>query len=109
MLQATKYVAAALEIIDSRYKDFKFTLVDVVADNCSSVKLVVGSKLSLTDDIDLGNIGMVMSKNGKVEQTGTSSAVLGYPVKAMVWAANMLATRGQGFTTGDVVVSGQRA
>ncbi|MEI3609168.1 2-keto-4-pentenoate hydratase [Pseudogracilibacillus sp. SO10305] len=106
ILQATKYVAPALEIIDSRYKDFKFTLVDVVADNCSSVKFVVGSKLSLTDDIDLGNIGMVMSKNGKVEQTGSSSAVLGHPVKAMVWAANMLAKRGQGFKKGDVVLSG---
>src|SRR5699024_2165535 len=84
ILKATKYVAPAMEVIDSRYKDFRFTLVDVVADNCSSSKFVVGSKLTVPDSVDLGNIGMVMSKNGSVEQTGTSSAVLGHPLKAMV-------------------------
>ncbi len=106
ILKATKYVAPALEIIDSRYKDFKFTLVDVVADNCSSTKFVVGSKLALPDSIDLGNIGMTMSKNGSVEQTGTSAAVLGHPLKAMVWAANLLGSRGKGFKKGDIVLSG---
>ena len=106
ILKATKYVAPALEIIDSRYKDFKFTLVDVVADNCSSTKFVVGSKLVLPDSIDLGNIGMTMSKNGSVEQTGSSAAVLGHPLKAMVWAANLLGSRGKGFKKGDIVLSG---
>lgn len=106
ILKATKYVAPALEVIDSRYKDFKFTLVDVVADNCSSVKFVVGSKLAIADATDLGNIGMTMSKNGTVEQTGSSAAVLGHPLKAMVWAANLLGSRGKGFKKGDIVLSG---
>jgi len=106
ILKATKYVAPALEVIDSRYKDFRFTLVDVVADNCSSTKFVVGSKLALPDTIDLGNIGMTMSKNGAVEQTGSSAAVLGHPLKAMVWAANLLGSRGKGFKKGDIVLSG---
>lgn len=106
ILKATKYVAPALEVIDSRYKDFKFTLVDVVADNCSSTKFVIGSKLALPEAIDLGNIGMTMSKNGSVEQTGSSAAVLGHPLKAMVWAANLLGARGRGFKKGDIVLSG---
>lgn len=106
ILKATKYVAPAMEIIDSRYKDFRFTLVDVVADNCSSAKFVVGSKLVSPDSLDLGNIGMVMSKNGKVEQTGSSAAVLGHPLKAMAWAANLLSKRGRGFKKGDIVLSG---
>src|SRR5690606_36286912 len=67
VLKATKYVAPALEIIDSRYKGFKFTLVDLVMDNCSSAKFVVGSKWIAPDAIDLGNIGMVMSKHSQVE------------------------------------------
>ncbi|WP_068672076.1 2-keto-4-pentenoate hydratase [Oceanobacillus sp. Castelsardo] len=104
--QATKYVAPALEIIDSRYKDFRFTLVDVVADNCSSAKFVVGSNLQSPHSIDVGNIGMVMSKNGKVEQTGSSAAVLGHPLKAMAWAANLLGKRDKGFKKGDIVLSG---
>src|SRR5690625_541217 len=76
ILKSTKYVAPAMEVIDSRYKDFRFTLVDVVADNCSSSKFVIGSKLALPGSIELGKIGMVMSKNGTVEQTGSSAAVL---------------------------------
>ena len=106
ILQATKYVAPAMEITDSRYKNFHFTLVDVIADNCSSAKFVVGSNLQSPHSIDLGNIGMVISKNGIVEQTGSSAAVLGHPLKAMASAANLLGKRGKGFKKGDIVLSG---
>lgn len=106
VLKATKYVAPALEIIDSRYKDFKFTLVDVVMDNCSSSKFVVGSKWVAPDAIDLANIGMVMSKNGQVEQTGSSAAVLGHPATAIAWAVNELGALGKGVKKGDIVLSG---
>lgn len=106
VLHATKYVAPALEIIDSRYKDFRFTLVDVIADNCSSAKFVVGSKWVLPDAIDLGNVGMVMSKNGKVEQTGSSAAVLGHPATAIAWAVNELGALGKGLKKGDIILSG---
>lgn len=60
----------------------------------------------LPKSIDLGNIGMVMSKNSQVKQTGSSAAVLGHPLKAMVWAANQLGARGKGFKKGDIVLSG---
>lgn len=106
VLNATKYVAPALEIIDSRYKDFRFTLVDVVADNCSSSRFIIGGQLASPKDLDLGNVGMVMTKNGRVEQTGSSAAVLGHPATAIAWAAKQLAARGRGFTKGDVVLSG---
>jgi len=106
VIRATKYIAPALEIIDSRYKDFRFTLVDVVADNCSSAKFVVGSKWVSPSAIDLGNIGMVMSKNGEVEQTGSSAAVLGHPATAIAWAVNELGARGKGFKKGDIILSG---
>lgn len=106
VIKATKYVAPALEVIDSRYKDFRFTLVDVVADNCSSAKFVVGSKWVSPNDIDLGNIGMVMSKNGQVEQSGSSAAVLGHPAAAIAWAVNELAALGKGLKKGDIVLSG---
>ena len=106
VIQATKYVAPALEIIDSRYKDFRFTLVDVVADNCSSAKFVVGSKWVSPNAIDLGHIGMVMSKNGEVKQTGSSAAVLGHPATAIAWAVNELGARGKGLKKGDIILSG---
>lgn len=106
VIKATKYIAPALEIIDSRYKDFKFTLVDVVMDNCSSAKFVVGSKWVAPDAIDLDSIGMVMSKNGQVEQTGSSAAVLGHPATAIAWAVNELGALGKGLKKGDIILSG---
>ncbi|MEK4026390.1 2-keto-4-pentenoate hydratase [Sporosarcina sp. FSL W7-1283] len=106
VIKATKYVAPALEVIDSRYKDFKFTLVDVIADNCSSIKFVVGSKWISPDSINLGTIGMVMSKNGKVMQTGSSAAVLGHPAEAIAWSVKELSKRGKGLKKGDIILSG---
>lgn len=106
VMEATKFVAPALEIIDSRYKDFKFTLVDVVADNCSSVKFVVGSTWVSPTSIDIGRIGMVMSKNGGIEQTGSSAAVLGHPAAAVAWAVNELGKLGKGLKKGDIILSG---
>ncbi|QTD39438.1 2-keto-4-pentenoate hydratase [Sporosarcina sp. Te-1] len=106
VLKATKYVAPALEVIDSRFKDFRFTLVDVVADNCSSSKFIVGSKWVSPHAIDLANIGMVMSKNGEVAQTGSSAAVLGHPAEAIAWAVKQLALQGKGLKNGEIVLSG---
>ncbi|WP_174614623.1 2-keto-4-pentenoate hydratase [Virgibacillus ihumii] len=106
VISATKYVAPALEIIDSRFKDFRFTLADVIADNCSSAKFIVGSRWVSPGAIDLGNIGMVLSKNGKVIATGSSAAVLGNPVTAITWAVHQLASKGEGLKKGDVVLSG---
>jgi len=106
VVKATKYVAPALEVIDSRYKDFRFTLADVIADNCSSAKFIVGSKWVSPHMLDLGQIGMVLSKNSAVEQTGSSAAVLGHPATAIVWAVKELAKVGKGFKKGDIILSG---
>ena len=84
VLKATKYVAPALEVIDSRYLNFKFTLPDVIADNCSSSKFLLGSKWIDVKNIDLANVGMVMSKNGKIATTGTGAAVLGHPAEQLL-------------------------
>jgi hypothetical protein len=54
----------------------------------------------------LGSIGMVMSKNGRVEQTGSSAAVLGQPATAIAWAVNQLAIQGKGLKKGDIILSG---
>ena len=42
VLDATEWVACGLEIIDSRYADFSFTAPDVVADNTSEARVVLG-------------------------------------------------------------------
>lgn len=106
VLAATQYVAPAIEIIDSRYRNFQFTLADVIADNCSAARFVVGSKWVSPKALDLGNLGMVLSKNGKVAQVGASAAVLGHPGASVAWAVNKLGEVGKGVKKGEIILSG---
>ncbi len=103
-LTAVSAVAAAVEIIDSRYRDFKFSLTDVVADNSSSSALVLGAWVEPT--FDLGNLRMELAIDGKVRQTGSSAAILGHPVESLVNAARLVAERGESLRAGDIVMAG---
>lgn len=106
ILKVTKYIAPAIEIIDSRYLDFKFTLVDVVADNCSSSKFIVGNKWVSPESVNLKEIGVYLSKNSVVATTGSSAAVLGDPAAAVAWAVNKLGETGRGLKKGEIILSG---
>ncbi|MGG3681797.1 2-keto-4-pentenoate hydratase [Aeribacillus sp. FSL K6-3256] len=108
VLSATKYVAPALEIIDSRYKDFKFTLPDVVADNASSSRVVIGSTLTPihTLKIDLDLIGAALYVNGELKACGAGAAVLNHPANSAAVLANMLARKGESLKAGDMILTG---
>ena len=97
-------VAPAMEIIDSRYKNFKFSLEDVVADNASSSSFVVGPWHR--PDTDLENLGMVMEFNGRPVQIGSSAAILGQPIRSLVSAARLTAEAGEGLEAGWIVMAG---
>lgn len=103
-MAAVEAVAPALEIIDSRYRDFKFDLGDVIADNSSSSAFVIGPPSPASTD--LANLGMVLTVNGRVVETGSSAAILGHPVRALVAAARMVATKGEELRPGDIVLAG---
>ena len=51
VLAKTEYVLPALEIIDSRYENFQFTLPDVIADNASTSRVVFGHHFKKTGTI----------------------------------------------------------
>lgn len=97
-------VAAALEIIDSRYKAFKFDVGDVIADNSSSSGFVIGNWASPATDIS--NLGMVLSINGRPGEIGSSASILGHPVRSLVAAARMVAAQGERLEAGDIVLAG---
>ena len=103
-LAAVDAVAAAVEIIDSRYRDFKFSLTDVVADNSSSSALVIGPWVEPT--IELGALDMRLSIDGEVRQRGSSAAILGHPLESLVNAARLVAERGATLGAGDIVMAG---
>jgi 2-oxo-3-hexenedioate decarboxylase len=103
-MAAVEAVAPAMELIDSRYVHFKFTLPDVIADNSSSSAFVVGHWHSPLTDI--ANLGMVMSVNGRMNQIGSSAAILGHPVRSLVAAARMIGKSGEQLNAGDIVMAG---
>lgn len=106
VLAATDFVMPAVEIIDSRYKDFKFDLKSVIADNSSSSRYVSGGMAKKADEVDLKTLGVVMEINGEVVQLGAGAAVLGHPATAIAMLANMLAERGEKLKAGEYILSG---
>ncbi|QYY43969.1 2-keto-4-pentenoate hydratase [Aneurinibacillus thermoaerophilus] len=106
VLMATKYVVPTIEIIDSRIANWKIQLIDTVADNGSSAKVVVGNKLSRVDGLDLRSVGMVLYNNGELMATGSGAAVLGHPAQAIAWLANKLHEFGIQLKAGELILSG---
>ena len=106
VLQATDYVVPALEIVDSRVKDWKIKLVDTVADNASSGYYVLGGKPTKIEDVDLELIGMVLTKNGDLVNTGVGAAALGNPASCVAWLANKLSEFDIPLRAGEVILSG---
>jgi len=106
VLMATKYVLPTIEIIDSRIADWKIKLIDTVADNGSSAKVVVGNKLTPVEGLDLRSVGMVLYKNGEMVATGSGAAALGHPAQAIAWLANKLHEFGIQLKAGELILPG---
>ena len=106
VLAATDFVVPAIDIIDSRYRDFKFDLKSVVADNCSSTRFVVGGQPTPVAGLDLRTLGVVLEKNGQPVALGAGAAVLGHPAAAIAMLANMLGRRGEEIPAGTLILSG---
>jgi 2-oxo-3-hexenedioate decarboxylase len=106
VLAATDFVLPALEIIDSRYENFKFDLPSVVADNSSSARFVLGGRSRHVEDLDLRTLGIVLEKNGTPVSFGAGAAVLGHPAAAVAMVANLLGKRGESLPVGTLIMTG---
>ncbi len=106
VLRATEFVLPAIEIVDSRVRDWDISIVDTVADNASSSMFVLGTRPIDLEEIDFRLIGMALRKNGRVVSTGAGAACLGDPCIAIAWLANKLAEFDQRLDEGDIVLSG---
>lgn len=105
VLAATSGVATGIEILDSRYLDYRFTLPDVIADNTSAGRFVIGAAVPPAG-IDLRLVGVVLERNGEVVATASGAAALGHPAAAVAWLVRSLAAEGVGLMAGQVVISG---
>ena len=106
VLAATDFILPGIEVIDSRYRDFKFDLKSVVADNTSASRFVIGGRALSPNGLDLRTLGVVLEKNGESVALGAGAAVLGHPAAAVAMLANHLGRRGQELPAGSLVLSG---
>lgn len=105
-MAAIDSVVGALEIIDSRYENFRFDLTSVIADNTSAARFITSTAALGPNDADLATLGVVFEKNGELVATGAGAAVLGHPAESLAELANMLGERGEEVPAGTLVLLG---
>ncbi|WP_411881591.1 2-oxo-hept-4-ene-1,7-dioate hydratase [Polaromonas sp. YR568] len=105
VLDATAYVTPALEIIDYR-TEVPRAIVDTIADNAAAAAMVTGGRVVRPMDIDLRWVAATLSKNGVIEESGVSAAIMGHPAMGIVWLANKLALHGITMQPGHILLAG---
>jgi 2-keto-4-pentenoate hydratase len=106
VIRAVDYAVTAMEIIDSRIKDWKIGATDTIADNGSSALYVLAGKRRCINDLDLSALGMGFYRNGEIWCTGAGAAVMGNPLNAVLFLANELGRKDRWLQAGEVVLSG---
>lgn len=112
VLDATRYVTPALEIIDSRsfMKDpetgYTRKVFDTVADNAANAGIVIGGRPVRVHDVDLRWVSAILSQNGVIEETGVAAGVLNHPANGVIWLANRLSEYDVALEAGQVILSG---
>jgi len=112
VLAATESVAPALEILDTRIlradpaTGKARIITDTVSDNAANAGIVLGAQRHDPAAIDLRWAGVILKRDGVVEETGLGAGVLDDPVTGIVWLVRRLAQYCQGLEAGEVVLSG---
>ena len=96
----------AIEIVDSRVRDWSISIVDTVADNGSSALFVLGSEVAAVADLDFTSRTMQLTQDGVVVSTGRGSDCLGSPLNALRWLGRTARDNGAPLRAGHIVLSG---
>jgi 2-keto-4-pentenoate hydratase/nitrite reductase/ring-hydroxylating ferredoxin subunit len=105
VLAATEWVAPAVEVTDSRYLNYSFTLPDLVADNAAAGRFLLGSSTS-PGGVDLPAVRCSLERAGQLVGNGAESDIAD-PVATVAALVRDLARAGEGLRAGDVVLSGR--
>jgi 2-keto-4-pentenoate hydratase len=103
VLGACDAALACLEIVDSVWSGYRFTLEDNTADGSSAAWVAVGPVMALDD---LAALPVALSVDGEVVERGAGAAASGHPALGVAWLAEQLAGRGQALEPGDLVITG---
>ncbi|MEY2926727.1 MAG: hypothetical protein RL367_1204 [Pseudomonadota bacterium] len=105
VMRATEFVTPALEIIDYR-TEVPRAITDTIADNAAFAAIVLGGRMVRPFDVDVRWVGATLSKNGIIEESGVSAAIMGHPAAGIAWLVNKLDAVGTGLKKGQVVLGG---
>lgn len=112
VLDATEWVIPALEIIDARIHqvdpETKVTrkVFDTISDNAANAGIVMGGRPIRPTDVDLRRVWAVLYRNGVIEESGVSAAVLNHPAKGVAWLANKLHAYDVPLQAGEIILGG---
>jgi 2-oxo-hept-3-ene-1,7-dioate hydratase len=112
VLDATRYVTPALEILDARVQmsdpetGHLRTIVDTISDNAADAGIVLGGRAVRVADVDLRWVSALLYQNGVIEESGVAAAVLNHPANGVAWLANKLAPYKIGLEQGQVILAG---
>jgi 2-oxo-hept-3-ene-1,7-dioate hydratase len=112
VLAATDYVTPAIEIIDARIQQVDPAtgvprrVTDTISDNAANAGVVLGGRRIAPSGTDLRWIPALCYRNGVIEESGVSAAVLDHPGNGVAWLANKLATYERALEPGQVVLAG---
>ncbi|QXH33484.1 2-oxo-hept-4-ene-1,7-dioate hydratase [Pseudomonas muyukensis] len=112
VLEASEWVMPALEIIDARIQQIDphtgatRKVFDTISDNAANAGVVLGGRAVRPGQIDLRKVPAVLYRNGVIEESGVSAAVLNHPAKGVAWLANKLAAHDVGLEAGQVILGG---
>jgi 2-keto-4-pentenoate hydratase len=104
--EAIGEVMAGLEIVDSRFEDWRIRLADTIADLASNGAVVLGRPITPSPSLDYRLVGMAFSHNGELVATGAGAAALGDPVAVVAWLANVLSEHGVRLEAGQTIMTG---
>ena len=105
VMRSTEYVVPALEIIDYR-TEVPRAITDTIADNAASGGIVVGGRTIRPFDVDVRWVGATLAKNGTIEESGVSAAIMGHPAAGIAWLVDKLAVVGGKLERGQIVLAG---
>jgi 2-oxo-hept-3-ene-1,7-dioate hydratase len=105
VMRATEFVVPALEIIDYR-TEVPRAITDTIADNAAAGGMIVGGRTVRPMDVDIRWVGATLSKNGIIEESGVSAAIMGHPAAGIAWLVNKLHAVGARLEKGQIVLAG---
>jgi 2-keto-4-pentenoate hydratase len=108
VLEAVESLHPAIEVPDSRYRDFaRVGAPQLIADNACACWFVLGAATSADwRGEDLVTHKVMAYRNGMLTAEGSGANVLGDPRIALTWMANELNAFGDGLLAGEVVTTG---